>query len=112
MQPEADFEQTLHHKFAIFKSMIMQKIHEKNPALKINKEEAKRILNYAKESYFKHLRLYEFVFNNKTASELKRINFKQESAKQAPALGVALQISAGRSYDLKSGMDSTDNESR
>ena len=47
-----------------------------NPALQFSTEESKRILAYANESYFKHLRLYEFVFNNKTASELKRINFK------------------------------------
>jgi hypothetical protein len=89
-EKDQDFEQTLHHKIAIFKSMILQRLHEKNPILKLNKEEAKRILEYTQESYFKHLRLYEFVFNNKTPSELKKINFKQESAISAPALGQAL----------------------
>ena len=73
---EAEFEQTLRHKFALFRSMIMGKLHEKNPALRFNKEECKKIAAYGQESYFKHLRLYEFVFNNKTASEMKRINFK------------------------------------
>jgi hypothetical protein len=83
---EAEFERTLRHKFAIFRSMIMAKLHEKNPALKFNKEECKKIIAYGQESYFKHLRLYEFVFNNKTASEMKRINFKQDIAKTAAPL--------------------------
>jgi len=51
---------------------------------------------YAKETYFKHLRLYEYVFNNKTASELKRITFTQEEAKVTSPLGNALMISDGR----------------
>lgn len=90
--------------------MILQAIHQKNPILKINKEEAKRILEYTQESYFKHLRLYEFVFNNKTPSELKKINFKQESAVTAPALGQALQISKGRNPEARSGLESTEDE--
>ena len=90
--------------------MILQAIHQKNPILKINKEEAKRILVYTQESYFKHLRLYEFVFNNKTPSELKKINFKQESAVTAPALGQALQISTGRNPEARSGLESTEDE--
>jgi hypothetical protein len=79
--------------------MIMQKLHEKNPAIKLNKEESKKIAAYGQESYFKHLRLYEFVFNNKTASEMKRINFKQDVAKTAAPLTQALQISSGRVPD-------------
>ena len=34
--------------------------------------------------------VYEFVFNNKTASEMKRINFKQDVAKTAAPLTQAL----------------------
>ena len=96
---EAGFETTLRHKFAIFRSMIMQRLHEKNPALKFNKEECKRIAAYGQESYFKHLRLYEFVFNNKTATELKKVNFKQDVARTAAPLTQALQISSGRAPD-------------
>jgi len=54
--------------------------------LKINTQEAKKIVDYGQNSYFKHLRLYEYVFNNKTASEIKRINFQQEEAKNAMPL--------------------------
>ena len=86
--------------------MIMAKLHEKNPALKLNKEEAKKIAAYAQESYFKHLRLYEFVFNNKTASEMKNIKFKQDVAKTAGPLTQALQISSGRAPDRASALGS------
>ena len=41
---------------------------------------------YAKESYFKHLRLYEYVFNNTTASEIKRLNFDQDIARKPEGL--------------------------
>ena len=74
----------------------MKHVHMKNPALKLNKQEAKRLIEYAKESYFKHLRLYEFVFNNKSPNEVKRITFKEEQARNEMPLGNALQISAGR----------------
>ena len=51
--------------------------------MKINLTDANKVVSYAQETYFKHLRLYEYVFNNKTASEIKRINFKQEEVKTA-----------------------------
>lgn len=53
----------------------MKHVHLKNPAMQINKYEAKCLIEYAQESYFKHLRLYEFVFNNKAPNEVKRITF-------------------------------------
>jgi len=68
----------------------MKYIHLKNPALHITKQEAKKIVAYAEESYFKHLRLYEFTFNNKAPSEMKRINFVQEEAIIALPLTQAL----------------------
>lgn len=73
--------------------MISDQLQEENEALKINKHEAVRIVKYAQETYFRHLRLYEFVFNNKTASEIKRINFTEEEARKAAPLTHALQIS-------------------
>ena len=74
----------------------MKYVHMKNPALQLNKYEAKRLIEYAKESYFKHLRLYEFVFNNKAPNEVKRITFKEEQARNEMPLATALQISVGR----------------
>ncbi len=59
----------------MLKRMILSQMHETCVALKFNKEESKRIVEYTHETYFLHLRLYEYVLNNKTASEIKRINF-------------------------------------
>ena len=64
--------------------------------IRLSKEEAKRIIKYAQETYFRHMRLYEFVFNNNSENEMRRINFKQEAARTARPLGKALQISEGR----------------
>lgn len=74
----------------------MRHVLLKNPAMNLNKHEAKRLIEYAKESYFKHLRLYEFVFNNKAPNEVKRINFIEEQARNEQPLSASLQISAGR----------------
>jgi len=49
-------------------------INEPEPKLKFTTEEVKRIADYAKDSYFKHLRLYDYVLNNKQLCEVKRLN--------------------------------------
>ena len=41
--------------------------------MQLNHEEVKRIIDYTKDSYFKHLRMYDYVLNNKQLSEVKRI---------------------------------------
>ena len=74
----------------------MKQLQETVPVIRLSKEEAKRIIKYAQETYFRHMRLYEFVFNNNSENEMKRINFKQEAARTARPLGKALQISEGR----------------
>ncbi len=87
-------------------------VGEKNPILVVNKAESHKVVAYAKKSYFTHLRLYEYVFNNKTASELKRIIFKEEEAKVAQTLGNALQISDGRPEDAASRLKSRSRASK
>ena len=100
---DTDFELRLKHKLGLFKTLIMQQIHEPNPVLNINPEDASRIVDYGQRSYFKHLRLYEYVFNNKQASEIKRINFVQEQTIQSGPLQQALCISKGRQDEKRSG---------
>ena len=46
-------------------------------------QNAKQIIEYAQETFFKHLRLYEMVFNNKQSSEIKVIKFIQEEVMPA-----------------------------
>ena len=72
---EDEFEASLKNKFSLLKQLITKAVREKNPALVFALEEGKRIVTYASQTYFKHLRLYEFVFNNKAPSKLKRIVF-------------------------------------
>ena len=106
IEVEREFESCLKHKMALFQQLIVGQLKEENEALKFNLEDAKRISRYAQETYFRHLRLYEFVFNNTTASEIKRINFVQEEAKKASPLQQALQISKGRQERTEQQSDS------
>ena len=62
---EQEFGDLLKHKFDLFKALCMEMINEVEPSLKFAVEEIKRIADYAKDSYFKHLRLYDYVLNNK-----------------------------------------------
>jgi len=62
---EVRFGMLLQTKFALFKELMFSALNDPVQALKFNPEEIKRIMNYAKESYFKHLRLYDYVLNNK-----------------------------------------------
>lgn len=103
---DKEFQICLTNKFSLFKGIIMKHIHLKNPAMKLNKQEAARLIEYARESYFKHLRLYEFVFNNKAPNEVKRINFIEEQARNEMPLSQALQISAGRPQTHQSNLES------
>ena len=43
---DTDFELRLKHKLGLFKTLIMQQIHESDPVLSINAEEASRIVDY------------------------------------------------------------------
>ena len=52
------------------------------------------IADYAKGSYFKHLRLYDYVLNNKQMSEVKRIQLKRNEPKVALSLDAALLLGA------------------
>ena len=56
-------------------------------------QNAKQIVEYAQETFFKHLRLYEMVFNNKQSSEIKVIKFIIEEAMPACPLDQALMLS-------------------
>ena len=52
----------------------MEALHESEKEMRFTVEVIKRIADYAKESYFKHLRLFDYVLNNKQLCEIKRIN--------------------------------------
>ena len=71
-QEDEIFNQTLKSKFSLFKSLLMNLV-EGGQDGSINFEHAKRIASYAQDTFFKHLRLYDFVFKNTKLTEVKRI---------------------------------------
>ena len=72
---EVRFSKLLQHKFNLFRELLFKALMEPMPGLKFVGEEIKRIMGYAQETYFKHLKLYDYVLNNKQFSEVKRITF-------------------------------------
>ena len=73
---EEHFANLLRRKFTLFKSLTLEMLNESEKVLKFTVEEIKRIADYAKDSYFRHLRLYDYVLNNKQLCEVKRITIQ------------------------------------
>lgn len=62
---EVQFANLLSNKFNLFKQLLYETLHDNEKSMQFNPEEVKRILIYGKNTYFKHLRLYDYVLNNK-----------------------------------------------
>ncbi|TNV84677.1 hypothetical protein FGO68_gene7054 [Halteria grandinella] len=90
--PDAEFAKLLTHKFTLFKNLLFEQLNEEEPALKFTSEELRRIADYMKESYFKHLRLYDYVLNNKQLCEVKRLTINVNEPIVAASLGDALLL--------------------
>ena len=72
-QEEEAFKILLSRKFELFKRLIQGTLeHEHEPA-RITVEQARRMAVYVHETYFRHLRLYDFVLKNTKLSEVKRV---------------------------------------
>ena len=64
----------LSKKFELFRRLISGTLdHDHEPA-RITLEQARRVAIYAHETYFRHLRLYDFVLKNTKLSEVKRVH--------------------------------------
>jgi hypothetical protein len=70
----------------------MDILNETEPVLRFSTEEIKRVADYAKDSYFKHLRLYDYVLNNKQLCEVKRITMQYNEPVIATNLNDALLL--------------------
>lgn len=92
--PEAEFGEMLARKFKLFKNLLFEAMSDREPALQLTQEEVKRVADYMKESYFKHLRLYDFVLNNKQLCEVKRLTLNVNEPIVPPALSDALLLGA------------------
>ena len=89
---EDPFHTLLSRKFTLFRGLLLSAISDPLPSLQFTAEEAKRIAAYVHESYFKHLRLYDYVLNNKQLCEVKRIQVHVNEPIIATALTDALLL--------------------
>ena len=63
----------LSKKFDLFRKLLTRMIEHDLERARISMEQARRLAIYLHETYFKHLRLYDFVFKNAKLSEVKRV---------------------------------------
>lgn len=94
-----EFARLLTHKFDVFKALLFELLEETGvPALRFNQEEIRRIADYTKASFFKHLRLYDFVLNNKQLNEVKRLTINVNEPIVAASLSDALLIGSEEAF--------------
>ena len=85
-QEEEGFKILLSKKFELFRKLINHMVEHDLERARITTEQACRVAMYAHETYFRHLRLYDFVFKNAKMSEMKRVNVTVEQ----PLCGIDL----------------------
>ena len=66
------FGQLLKHKFELLKELIVKATSRADNA-SLTVVHARKLAKYAHMTYFKHLRLYDFVLKNTKLSEVKRV---------------------------------------
>ena len=72
-QEEEAFKALLNKKFELFKKLINGAVEHEHEQARVSMEQARRIAIYTHETYFRHLRLYDFVLKNTKLSEVKRV---------------------------------------
>ena len=70
---EEEFKKLLKQKYELFRKLLASVIEHSEYNARITVEHARRVAKYAQETFFKHLRLYDFVLKNTKLSEVKRI---------------------------------------
>lgn len=90
----------------------MATISEPCLALRLSGEEVRRIADYAKLSYFKHLRLYDYALNNKQLCEVKRISINENAPIIASNLNEALVLGADEVIGYEEEAETMRNEVR
>ena len=70
---EEAFKVLLNKKFMLFKKLLTWTTEHQLESARITVEQARRVAIYTHETYFRHLRLYDFVLKNTKLSEVKRI---------------------------------------
>ena len=91
-QEEEAFKKLLKDKFALFRSLLEVVIEHPYPKAMITIEQAKRIAKYTQETFFRHLRLYDFVLKNTKLSEVKRVYIPVAEPKCGDDLNKAIYL--------------------
>lgn len=81
--------------------------HEYEPA-RISVEQARRLAIYVHETYFRHLRLYDFVLKNTKLSEVKRVVISVAEPKPGDILDKAMEIASENPNQTASGLLGSD----
>ena len=87
----------------MFQSEIMKRVKEGMFSTVM----VKKIVDYTKEGYFKHFRLYDFVLNNKQLYETKKVFIYQETPMFSPPLNEAMEIKQEQSVGNTAHLQST-----
>jgi len=94
----------LSKKFKLFKGQMMGIVeHEYEPA-RLTVEQAHRLAIYVHETYFRHLRLYDFVLKNTKLSEVKRVVIPVAEPKVGDELEKAMVLAGNdKNFGAKGG---------
>ena len=95
-QEEEAFKMLLSKKFKLFKSLMMGIVEHEYESARLTVEQAGRLGIYVHETFFRHLRLYDFVLKNTKLSEVKRVTIPISEPKSGDLLDKAMVL-AGES---------------
>ena len=113
-QEEEAFKVLLNKKFELFRKLIACTVDHELESARVTIEQARRIAIYAHETYFRHLRLYDFVLKNAKLSEVKRVTIPIAEPKCGKDLSQAMvladdsqkKVAVGSDIGKSSGMPS------
>ena len=91
---EERMRQLLTNKFGLYKNLIMGAIDHPDADTRITVEQARRLTQYAHETFFRHLRLYDYVLKNTKLSEVKKVTLPRSDPKCGDPLGKAMMLGA------------------
>lgn len=89
---EEAFKKLLQQKFQLFRNLMHTCIEHPMTDARISIEQARRLSEYAHATYFRHLRLYDFVLKNTKLSEVKRVYLPVPEPKCGEELSKAITL--------------------
>ena len=82
----------LKRKFELFKELISGTVEHELESARLTVEQARRLAIYVHETYFRHLRLYDFMLKNTKLSEVKRVMIPVAEPKAGEGLETAMVL--------------------